>query len=655
MKDKKRLKKILRIFLWIFAGIILVILIFHTPPVRNIVKSLLSRTVANRVGGEIDVGRMHYNLLRGEVKLEDIMLISSGLDVQADRVEASFFSGDGISLKIEHPRVIIRPKPDAPKSKSDTPSRFWTILKKFNTVVVEEGRFELEDNSSETKWIQGSIRIERQSSADRPEEQIWSLNSELQCSFVDSSQILLKIGAILGIEQDNLHLKESWIETSHSSLEAQGVIYQSGPFKGNLAGNFQIVDTLARSFGLEPPVEGTVKGRFQLDVDGSNLNSRVELESPQLLLADSGPWEARAQASFDGRVVHVDSLMLDGYSGSLESRGSVDLKSKEVKAQIHANNLDPNSLLSLWTKIPVLIASRIGGDIQLFLKDWQADQIRAKGEIRLGSLQQAGLSLSGDVDFELEKGQLSLKSKALKVFNSQISFSGKIKPDDLTAKYNLKFPLSDLPQLSEILKKSFPKVPAEGYMNVSGEVRGNLQNISAKARVKSKNLRVKSIDINLSAELELDQSGLRIKTAEIVSGPGRMQIRGLIPIGQSSNNWDLSATLYSLNLPDFAEKLGFEMSVDGTLNIQGPAKKMAWMADLQTPFRSIEQPSRNGTLSLKARGSGNNIECEELKIGLGSGTLIAAGQYQRNTKNIKGQVSGFGFRVEEIQPFVKVL
>ncbi len=101
MKDKKRLKKILRIFLWIFAGIILVILIFHTPPVRNIVKSLLSRTVANRVGGEIDVGRMHYNLLRGEVKLEDIMLISSGLDVQADRVEASFFSGDGISLKIE--------------------------------------------------------------------------------------------------------------------------------------------------------------------------------------------------------------------------------------------------------------------------------------------------------------------------------------------------------------------------------------------------------------------------------------------------------------------------------------------------------------------------------------------------------------------------
>lgn len=74
MKYKKKLKTILRRILWIFAGIILVILIFHTPPLRNIVKGLLSRTMANRVDGEIDIGRMHYHLWRGEVDLEDIKL-----------------------------------------------------------------------------------------------------------------------------------------------------------------------------------------------------------------------------------------------------------------------------------------------------------------------------------------------------------------------------------------------------------------------------------------------------------------------------------------------------------------------------------------------------------------------------------------------------
>ena len=45
--------------LWVFVGIFLVILIFHTPPVRNIVKGLLSRTAAKRIGGTIDVGRIH--------------------------------------------------------------------------------------------------------------------------------------------------------------------------------------------------------------------------------------------------------------------------------------------------------------------------------------------------------------------------------------------------------------------------------------------------------------------------------------------------------------------------------------------------------------------------------------------------------------------
>ncbi|GAG43375.1 unnamed protein product, partial [marine sediment metagenome] len=124
-----------------------------------------------------------------------------------------------------------------------------------------------------------------------------------------------------------------------------------------------------------------------------------------------GPWEVKALVRFDGRMVQLDSLKLNSHLGSLESLGSVDLKSKEVKAQIHAHNLDPNSLLSLWTEIPVPLASRIGGDIQLSLNDWQAEQIRAKGEIRLESLQKPGLPLSGDVEFELEKGLLSIKSE----------------------------------------------------------------------------------------------------------------------------------------------------------------------------------------------------------------------------------------------------
>lgn len=653
MKDKKRLKKILRRILWVFVGIFLVILIFHTPPVRNIVKGLLSRTAANRIGGTIDVGRIQYNLLRGEVALEDIELVSSGLAVQAHRVEASFFAGDGISLRAEHPKVIIRPKPDATKSKSDSPSRFWTILKKFDSVRVEEGYFEWGENSSDSKKIQGSLSLERQSSSDESKNLIWSLDSTLLCSFVDDRQIPLDISAVVGIEQENLLIEEIQVATTHSSVDARGVLYQSGPFQGNLEGYLQVTDNLADSFGLDLPVEGTVGGKFQFNIDGSELNCRAELESPSLMILDSVQWDARTQVNFDGRVIQVDSLILNGYSGSLESQGKVDLKHKDVNAQIHAQNLDPHSLLSVWTKMPVQIASRIGGDIQLSLKEWQIDLIKGDLGIQAESSGKTGLPLSGDVNFELKKELLRIQSENFRVFESQISFAGKIKPDDLAVDYNLDFTLSDLPLLYKSLNRSFPKLPAEGSMRVTGKVGGNPQNVSVTAHVESKHMRINSTDFDLSAEVAFDQKNLQIKEAEIASGKGIMQIRGLIPLGQPSEKWDLSANLTSLSLHDFTEKFGLDLSVGGTVRIHGPAKKLMWDTDLRSPFKSLEEPSRSGQLSLKAKGIGDTIECEELKIDLGKGTLIAKGRYQGDTKNITGQVSGFGFRVEDIQPFVK--
>ncbi len=113
----KPLRKILRKVVWILAGLLVLFLILHTPPVRSLLKGILSRTVEKQIDGQIEIGRLSYRLWRGDAKLEDVEFKIPGLLVQAKRIEVALLSKQGISLKIDYPEVILSPKLDSSEIK----------------------------------------------------------------------------------------------------------------------------------------------------------------------------------------------------------------------------------------------------------------------------------------------------------------------------------------------------------------------------------------------------------------------------------------------------------------------------------------------------------------------------------------------------------
>jgi len=652
---KKRFRKILRIMAWIIASLIVLFILIHTPPLRSVVRGILTGAIGKQIDGSITIGRLNYKLWQGSAEIENIMLELPGIHIKVDRADVSFIPGKGISAKAEHPTVIIRPLPKKakPAIEDKSPSRFWTILRQLKKVEVDDGRFEFQNNSTRINAA-GSISLVRQNLEDLSAREIWILKGDLEGKLGNSNQIPLTIESILELKDDHLHLSQTYLDAGHTSLSADGVLYQTGPFEGNLKGSFHVEDALASSFLLELPVKGTAEGQFQFKINDSGIESSIEFESPQLFVADSGPWAMEAGAHFDGKVIRYDSLVLRGYEGSIETSGSLDLSDMKLEARVKASGLDPNSLVATWVDSPFPLSSQLGAKIQLSLDKWQIMQSKAKGVIRLDSLTQEGLSLSGDVDVELANGEITFSSEVLKMFDSRVSFSGKYQSKKLHVKYELQASTSDFSPIFDALKVSLPQVQTSGYLDATGEVETDFHEISASAQLQSRELKVESDDIELSADLELKEQNLLIKSAEISSGPGKMQIQGQIPLAKSSAHWDLSASLESFDLSTIAEKYGLDVSADGIISVKGPARNPSWSADLQANLENLVHSSQKGKMSVKAHEQGKVITVEELRLDLGEGSVVGSGSYQKDSGDIKGQMSGFGFHLHDILPFIKV-
>jgi outer membrane protein assembly complex protein YaeT len=652
---KKRLRRILRISGWIIAGLILFSVLIHTPPLRSVVRGILTRTVGKKIEGQVTIGRLNYQLWRGRAEVENIGLEMPGFQIKVDRADVSFIPGRGISAKADRPTVVLQPQTEKSKTEKGEkePSRFWTILTQFETVEVDEGQFELQSGSIDLK-VQGSLKIERRIIEEMPERQSWVVEGDVRGSLNESDPIPVSVKSILGLKDGHLHLTQAQIETDHASLSADGIFYQTGPFEANFSGSFHAEDDLARTLALKFPVKGTAEGRFQFKARDSGIESHVEVKLPQIFFAESGPWEITAKSSFDGEVFRLDEFAMNGYGGSIDAQGNLELNAMKLDARVKASGLDPNSLVSTWAELPFPVSTQIGADVQLSLDNWQINTGKAEGVIRLDSLRTEGTPLSGDVVVELAKEELNFSSKSLKVFDSDINFSGKYRSQNLRTKYTIKAPASDIFALFASFKIPLPQVRTSGYIDLSGEMETEFQNLTATARLQSRELRVESNEIKVLADLQLNQGSLQINRAEIVSDPGRMEIQGIIPLADISAQWDLSAKLDSFDLSALAEKYGFNVSSDGIIQVQGPAKNPRWSTDLQLSLKNTAHSTQEGRVSFKAHEKDKILTVEELKLDLDQGSLVGSGAYQRETGEIRGQMSGFGFQLSEILSYINV-
>jgi autotransporter translocation and assembly factor TamB len=642
------LGKVFRKVIWVVVCLVILVLILHTPPARKLFREVLTRFVEKKVSGQVEVGRMNYNLWRGVAELQSVDIQLRGFHLRADRIEVDFFSSRGLSVRADRVQATLQQaEPSAGKPKGRGPSHPWSSLKMLGALEISDGRLEW-DQSQSQKLMSGSVLLERLKEDKEGGGRNWSFRSRLDYLMADRSPVPLEIEGVLGLVGQSLRVDSLRLNSGENSLTASGVLHQVNPLEGNLQGEIRAESSLAEALGLTVPVQGSVAGLFQLEAVDSALRGRVELAPSNFTLAGTGPWAAKGTARLEGNAVVVETLSLRGYGGSIESKGRVDVTRGDVDIQLQASGIDLNSLAATRAEGLPRLATRAGAEAELSFENWQIAQTRGKGELRFEALPERGLPLSGNVDIELEKGRLSVLSDNLRISEGSVRLKASLDKEGIDAEYDVEIPASDLQNTLGVYWPGLPRASWKGLLKASGRLAGAYADLSATASIHSEEMRVQSQEIDLSADLEWGKAGLLVHSARIGAGKGDLEIQGSLPLGKPEGQWTLSGAMESFDLSGFVESFGFTILADGSLNMQGPARSPVWTARLKTSLKDREGESRQATVSLEAHGQKEVINVDEFKAEIGSGSLAGSGSYRLDSHEMSGRISGSGIRIQEV-------
>ena len=583
----KLLRKIFRKLIWVVGCLLILVLILHTPPARNLFRGIVARLGEKQVNGHLEVGRLNYRLWRGSAELRDVSLQLPGFHLRADRIKVGFFSKRGISFEVDRVQAVISPRAESAPEKSggQGPSYPWSFLSKLGVVKIADGLLEWKQGLS-GGTVSGSVTLERLKDEKGDEERNWSFRSRLSHQMAGRPPVPLEIEGVLGLEGESLRLDSVHLSSDENSLKASGVFRQARPLEGNIQGQVRADTSLTEAFGLHLPVRGTIAGPFQFEAADSAIQGRVELASSSLMLAGTGPWAVNGTARLQGNTVLVESLILHGYGGSIESQGRIDLTPGNVNVRLKAGGINLSSLAAAWTEAVPPLAARAGAEVELSLENWQLAQAKGKGKLTFEATPESGFALSGKADVELDKGRLHILSEGLRIAEGSARLKATLDKSGIDAQYGLKFPASGLQSILSTYRPGLPQPHWEGFLNASGSITGAYSDLSATASIKSEDLTVQSEKMAIDAELEWGKAGL--------------------------------------------------------------ARIPSWTANLRLSLKDRERASRQATVSLQAHGQKELISLDDLKAEIGGGSLVASGSYRLDSNEINGRASGFGIRIQEV-------
>ena len=135
-----------------------------------------------------------------------------GIQAKVIQIEATLFSKQGISLKIDSPVVMLSPKPasSSKKEAQQEPSQPWSFLKRIGSAEIENGRIELQYGQAELT-ASGSLKHKRR--------YLQSLKSKIGSKFnvsvaeVGSHDLWQKIDlAMVMVSTDSVHIDQVFAE-----------------------------------------------------------------------------------------------------------------------------------------------------------------------------------------------------------------------------------------------------------------------------------------------------------------------------------------------------------------------------------------------------------------------------------------------------------
>lgn len=533
----------------------------HTDWFKDIARRRTVAFLDARLGGELAIDVLDYQLWRGQVRLSGVRWASedAAVTIRADEIGIALSARRIQSLSVVAPEVRIRAA-DGDASDS-TP---W---------VVPAWAFDIAMTFTNGRLVTEAVEVDDVDVHLEPGVGFWDGDLAARGIRVARDETLAQIDSLLArfrIEPNRAEIVEARMERGASYVEVAATIDElssSSPLAIESRVTYSIDEALVRELAPDVGVAESVIGSARLRLDSGVWSGEGDVRTSGLAVAPLQPLDVRASWRLDGDAIHIDSADVAGYGGSAVVAATHDLETntQSIEVSLEALELDPR------------LGSRVSGTASLTLQNWERDDARGHAELELRpELGGDGVALRGTVSLDLEGAVLTVDAPRLTGPGFELAASGEVS-DVVSLRYTVSV---DNVAALEWLPDAF----SAGSMVAAGEIDGPLASPVINARVSSAELVVSSVPVEVEARLMATTAVVNLESLAVrrASG-GALEARGSYDI--DSETFSLRGRSDELALRDIAKLEGFEADVS--------AVEFDFSGALDAPVGSAEADVRN--------------------------------------------------------------
>ncbi len=606
----------------ITGSLVLLFGLAHTPPAKELVRRLLVSAASSFVAGRVSVGALDYQLWRGAVVLDDVVLEPDLMVVpfnfSADRLEVDLSPRLTISATLERATLVFI-------DFFETPATDYTpVLSHIGTLGVDDGAIRFQDHNEAgelEEWIAvEGVAIDLFPSGDDHRAALHTREGHAY------NVTFGAIDADLFLRPGHLRAASASVFKDDSFVRVSGELDFSDDLQGQFDSDFALDGALARLLDEELHVIGLVAGRTRIDVvDGT---STVESE----LTSDSLAWEGvlaedvEAEAVYEGGTLTLRRLEARGFGGRARLGAKIAFdEGARNRFELSWNSIDAAGVVAAVADESLPFAARIGGNASLTLTGSSLDSAAGNARVEL----EPGSDIVGSIDAALDSEVVSVRTQ--NVFVPELETSLGV-DGTVTTHGELDLDVEATVANVAAVYEQAP-LPIEGSLSLRGRVSGSIEEPRVEAALASDGLRMDDGDYQLTGSVIGSGTELILEDVGLGGELGSILANGSVPLSEGGS-WRVAASI--------------EGVAEGAVSIFGPAGDPDWSTEV------VITPTM-GRYSVVAGKSGRTLHIDELTGALAEATLNGRGSYDLDSESVDASFALQKFRPSELASTAKYL
>jgi len=634
-------KRAVRRAAYAVSFLLLVAVFLHISFTKNLIRYFLSKNAQVLWGVEVSAGALDYRLWRGEVVLEDLHFAAGpdrSFTFRAERLEARLDSLFRVTVRIARPRLRLQ------QSEGQAAGPLIVVPSVIGTVDLSDGGVEVIDSAGKPWLGLEEIALTLREGASGHQGRLLAGRGRLTAATEELP--LSAVEARFAIGEGRLQISDARAQSGSSLARVKGSITRLSPFTAALSFDFEADAALARKWNPRLRAAGRLTGRGSLETRPGELGIKIDFQSDALSWGRLSAFSARGKLELAKNRIVLSSLEVAGYEGRVLASGLLELGAK-AKQELHLkwSGLDLGALLRDTIGSPVPLASRLAGEADLRLTEWDAAHAEGTARLALSPADDTtGARLDGTVSLEATGGTLSFQSEDLTFQEGTLAVAGTVHPESgWAARYRLQ--ARDLGALGLAIPLDGVPEDLSGSLDAEGRLSGPLARPIWTAVFSAHALHLWGQEIRVATGgLRAAEGRIQLEEVKLLAEGGALTANGSFPIAEEAGDWQVEAKLHRFPFnaaPLRAPFIPLMGAAGGRLRISGPARD----PDLEG---SLELALPQGEASLELRKEGSRLVLERLQAAWGAGSLDASGQYDLLSRRVRGRFRGSDLRLSAL-------